>query len=101
MDDLQKKIEDKTGVLVSDQVIIRPDDAANVAGGTLRKDHDVHHDDTLYLRPPCPAKEAMKACAGYKGKACTTKGESMCTKCDDGCYPGKAPRGLLRQGDVL
>ena len=33
----------------------------------------------------------METCSGYKGKACLNKGSKMCIKCDDGCYPGKAP----------
>ena len=91
VDDLRKMIEDKTGVLAPDQIIIRSDNAAKVSGGTLRSDHGVHHDDTLYLRPLCPSKEALEKCPDFKGKACASKGGSMCTKCDDGCYPGKAP----------
>ena len=82
VDELKKEIKKKTGIEVEDQDIITKM-VVPVEDGKLYADNGVVHDQTLYLRAPCPSVKHIVKCTGLKGKACLKKGKGVCTKCGE------------------
>ena len=87
-DDIEKEIDDKVPNAPDEPDLIDGDGNEIVPGG-LRDPNGVNHDDTIYMRPPCPSNDALTKCPNLKAKACGSKKNRMlCTKCGKTCFPG-------------
>ena len=81
---------DATGIVVSEQALVKEDKTTRVSSGELYSDNGVVHDDTLYMQPPCPSEEALNTCHNNGKSLCTSLASCTWCKAKNGgkCFPG-------------